>query len=126
MLRLIVESCLLAKGIVAVTQLHEWLSCNWLFSILSQRNLTRMMSEMQMLLACCDTDFHQMKPINYPTACWTSAIVSSEFLSIEGFGSVGGGRSHDSRFIDRIKRRNTTMLLIISMLSFFYTKLQLV
>jgi len=74
-------------------------------------------------LARCDNDFRQRKPINNTAACLSPAILSSEFPSIQGVGSVGGRTSQDPWIVDRMKRRITTMLLIISTLSFLYTTL---
>jgi len=53
-------------------------------------------------------------------------MLISEFPSIPGVGSVGGGTSQDPWIVDRIRRRITTMLLIISMLFFLYTTLQFI
>ena len=56
-------------------------------------------------------------------ACLWPAILSCEFLSIQGVASVGGGTSQDPWIVDKINRCITTMLLIISKLSFIYTML---
>jgi hypothetical protein len=73
-------------------------------------------------LARCDYNFPQRKPINNSAACLSPAILRSEFLSIQGVGSVGGTTIQDPWIVDRIKRRIITMLLIIWTLSFLYTK----
>jgi hypothetical protein len=77
-------------------------------------------------LACCDNHFPQRKPINDPAACLSPAMLSSEFLSIQGVGSVGGGTGQDPSIVNRMKRRITTMLLLVSTLSFLYTTLKFV
>jgi len=77
-------------------------------------------------LAHCDNNFHQRKAINNPAACFSPASPSSEFPSIRWVGSVGGGTSQDPWIVDRTKRHITTMLLILSMLSFLYTTLQFI
>jgi len=74
--------------------------------------------------ARCDNDFCQRKAINNPAACLSRAIQSSEFPSIQGVGSVCGGTSQHPGIVDRIMRCITTMLSIISTLSFLYTTLQ--
>jgi len=61
------------------------------------------------LLACCDNDVCQRKPINNPAACWSPAIPSCEFPSIQGIGSAGGGTSQDPWIVDRIKCRIMTI-----------------
>jgi len=68
-------------------------------------------------------NFPQKKPFNNPVAYISRAILCSEFPSIQRVGSVGGGTSQDPGIVDRIKRRITTMLFIISMLCFLYTML---
>jgi len=74
----------------------------------------------------CDNDFRQRKPINNPAACLSPAILSSEFSSIQGVGSMGGRRWLDPRIVDRINRQIATMISIISMLSFLYTTLEFI
>ena len=76
--------------------------------------------------ARCDDDLRQRKPINNPVACFTAAILSSEFPSIQRGGSVGDGASQDPGFVNRINRCITSMLSIISTLSFLCTTLQFV
>jgi len=75
------------------------------------------------VLAHCVNEFLERKPINNPAACFSPAIPSSEFSSIKGVGSVGGGTSQDPRIVDRIKRHTTMMLSIISTLSLLYSTL---
>jgi len=58
-----------------------------------------------------------------PAACFSRAIVCSEFLSMQRVGSLGGWRSQGPRIIYRIEWPITTMLLIISIFSFLYTML---
>jgi hypothetical protein len=77
-------------------------------------------------LAHCDNNFHQRKPNINPAGCLSPAIPSFEFPSIQGVGRVGGGTSQDPWIVGRIKRRITTMLLIISTLSFLYTTLEFI
>jgi len=74
-------------------------------------------------LARCDNHFRQRKPINNLAACLSPAILSSEFPSILGVGNVGGGTSQDPWIVNTMKRRITTMLLIISTLSLLYRML---
>ena len=45
MLGLIVETFVSGKGIVPVIGLRVWLSCNWLFSILTQQTSAQKISE---------------------------------------------------------------------------------
>ena len=48
--------------------------------------------------ASCDNDFRQRKAINNPVACLSAAILSFEFLSIQGVGGVGGVICHDHTY----------------------------
>ena len=77
-------------------------------------------------LACCDIKYLHREPINNPAACLSPAILTSKIPCIQGDGSVGGGTNQDPWIVDRIKRRITMMLLIISMLSLLYTRLQFI
>ena len=77
-------------------------------------------------LAHCDNDFHQWKPSNIPVGWFTPGILSSEFVVIQEVDSVVGGTSCDSWTFERIRRHNTTMLLIISTPSFLDTMFWLI
>ena len=74
----------------------------------------------------CDNEFSNTEPIGNPAACLSCSIPSSKFLAIQWVGHVGGRTRQDPRVVDMIKIWITTMLLIISMLSFLYTKLQFI
>jgi len=70
--------------------------------------------------------FGQKKSINNPEACVSLPILISEFPSIQGGRNFGSRRSQDPTIIDRIRRRISTMLLVIPPLSFLYTMLGLI
>jgi len=81
------------------------------------------MRKRECFVAHCDNDFRCRKLISNPGACMSPAIRCCEFPSIQGVGSVGGRTSQDPGIVNRMKRRITTMLWLISTLSFPYTTL---
>jgi len=90
---------------------------------LRSRSQPKWLVKRERFLAHCNNDFCQRKPNNNPVAHLSPANLCSKFPSIQGVGSMGGGTSEYPRIVDRIKRRITTMLLIMSTLSFLYTML---
>jgi len=78
------------------------------------------------IFAHLDDDSRQRQPSNNPAAGLSPAILSFEFPSIQGVGSMGGRTNQYCRIILRIQRCTMTLLIIISTLSFLYTTLQFI
>jgi hypothetical protein len=108
------------KELVAVIELGIRLSWNWLYEIITQQKVARMISETKHLLVHCDNDFRQTKPIDNLPTCLSPANIRFELLSVQGVGSVSGRSSQDSRIVGRIKRCITKMVSFIVMLLFLY------
>lgn len=76
--------------------------------------------------AHCNYDFCHKIVVNNPAGCLSPTIYSFQFPSIQGVGGVGSRTTQYPRSVVRIKWHILTILLISSMLSFFYPMVELI
>jgi hypothetical protein len=90
---------------------------------LPSRNSREWSVKRENVLAHGDNNSSHTKPIINAAACLSPGILISQCPSIEGVRNVGVSTRHDPGIINKIKRYITTVVLIISLLSFLYLTL---
>jgi len=123
MFRSIVEIVVFWNSIAAAIELHVWLWYDCLFGIFPEQMLAWIFRHLEHILASCDNNFCYKMPNSNPVSYILPAILNSKFPFIEAVGWLGCTTRQDRRICNRINRLISTMLLIISTLSFLNTTL---